>query len=93
VTARNATLGSGMLFNQEVCRRSNRMKGVLIVHGSFSIFYHLFKHRTPVDWVKWFQDRADRDRFCEEAQILDAKFKMEDHFFFTNVRGLDRASH
>jgi hypothetical protein len=51
------------------------MKGVLIVHGSFSIFYHLFKHRTPVDRVKWFRDRVDRDRFREEAQILDAEFK------------------
>jgi hypothetical protein len=51
------------------------MNGVLIVRGSFSIFYHLFKHRTPVDRVKWFRDRADQDCFREEAQILDAEFK------------------
>jgi DNA-binding GntR family transcriptional regulator len=28
-----------------------------------------------VDRVKWFRDRADRDRFREEVQILDAEFK------------------
>jgi hypothetical protein len=32
-------------------------------------------HSTLVDQVKWFRDRADRDRFREEVQILDAEFK------------------
>jgi hypothetical protein len=28
-----------------------------------------------VDRVKWFRDRADRDRFREEVQILQAEFE------------------
>lgn len=28
-----------------------------------------------VDRVKWLCDRADRDRFCEEVEILEAKFE------------------
>jgi hypothetical protein len=28
-----------------------------------------------VDRVKWFRDRADRDRFREEVEILEAEFE------------------
>jgi hypothetical protein len=28
-----------------------------------------------VDRVKWFRDRADRDHFCEEVEILKAEFE------------------
>ena len=28
-----------------------------------------------MDQVKWFRDRADRDRFCEEVEILEAEFQ------------------